>query len=259
MSSFCNFRGLPLCLVAMAASTWLPLLCRAGMVTDDFNAVHDYAQGNVSGTIWDGVLNAGQLQVGDASITQTGQLTWSAKANSGIEPFGLNNAPVLYRNVSGDYFDASVYIPAITTIPWSDGGLIVRDPLSGQYVQFRHFGAGNFNAVRASNGFNTNLSGFDPWLRIVRNGNAFEFYSKPSDELPWSLQTTYNFAPVGAADPVQVGLWFGTFGTGTVGTVRFDDFVLIAPTVPEPNTLLLAGMGMAGLSMLTWATRNVRT
>ena len=50
-------------------------------VTDNFQTAHDYAGGNVAGTIWDGVLNADHLAPGMAA---NGQLTWGTTPNAGL-------------------------------------------------------------------------------------------------------------------------------------------------------------------------------
>jgi hypothetical protein len=46
-----------------------PMQVNADLITDTFETSHDYAGGNVVGSIWDGVLNPNNLAVGNANIT----------------------------------------------------------------------------------------------------------------------------------------------------------------------------------------------
>ena len=48
--------------------------CAGGSFDDPFAIAHDFGGGDVSGTIWDGVLNADHLAVGDANLSNAGEL-----------------------------------------------------------------------------------------------------------------------------------------------------------------------------------------
>ncbi|HEV8062133.1 MAG TPA: Ig-like domain repeat protein, partial [Gemmataceae bacterium] len=211
-------------------------LTTSGNLSDNFSTNHDYANGNVSGTGWDGVLNPGNLFSGDANLTTSGALTWSAVANVGWEN-DLDNGPVLYKTVTGD-FDASVHVSSMTSVIFSDGGLIARVPASAgnpeNYVALRYFGAGGFNATRNtvnSVTTNNNYPNLQPWLRLVRVGDVFSLYTKAAATDPWTLWDTVTRPDIGSGTPMQVGLWFGTFLTGNIGTVQFDNFNLATASV----------------------------
>jgi N-acetylneuraminic acid mutarotase len=210
-----------------------PLTARAGGSYDDpFTVSHNFSGGDVSGTIWDGVLNADHLAVGDANLSNPGQLTWSATVNSGWEN-DLDNGPVLYKNVTGD-FDVSVHVSAITTDLWSDGGLIARVPAAvgspENYVALRYFGALGFNSTRNTvnslTTFNNDYPVYEPYLRITRTGDVFNFYTRPDNHSPWVLRDTVSRPDIGSGTAMQVGLWFGTFLTGNQGSAQFTDFHL---------------------------------
>jgi hypothetical protein len=205
---------------------------------DNFDVPHNYRGGNVVGTGWDGVLNPNNLLSGDADITAPATLTWAATANSGWEnnlsaPIQvLDNGPVLYKMVTGD-FDVSVHVSSITTDLWSDGGLIARVPAiigtTENYVALRYFGAGGFNATRNTvNGTTTNdnYPVFQPYLRITRTGTTFQFFTKAKLNDPWTLRDTVDRPDIPAGSPMQVGLWFGAFQTGNLGSIQFNNVSL---------------------------------
>jgi len=225
-----------------------PLL--AVTLSDSFDASHDYASGNVTGTIWSGVLNTGKLLSGVANTSSPGQLAWVVDSNAGWEN-GLANSPTLYRLVSGD-FSVSVQVTSISYVPYADGGIIVRAPNLGDagpgedYVALRYY-AGGFNATRNTDGGitgNTNYAALDPWLRVDRQGNIFRFFTKPTESSTWQLRDAIVRSDLGPLSTLQVGLWFGTFSSYS-GTVTFDNFQLTA--VPEPSGLLLLSLGLVGL------------
>jgi streptogramin lyase len=217
------------------------------LTTDNFDANQNYvtdvsngySSGPIAGTIWDGILNPGSLAAGDANITSPDTLTWGNTVDTGWEN-GLDNGPVPYVNVTGN-FDVSVEVTSMTSVPYSDGGIIVRDPNSSvgngteapatgeneNYVGIRHFAAGGFDASRGTVNNVTdyrNYSNFDPWLRIARTGTTFNLYTRPDAQSPWVLQDTIDRPDIGSQ--VQVGLWFGTFLSGLTGQVQFQHFSL---------------------------------
>jgi len=232
----------------------------AGMVSDDFNTPHDYLAQGTAGTLWDGVRNTDHLATGDASVSQPGLLTWGVLPNAGWE-FNLANGPVLFRNVAGD-FDVSVSVAGMSTVYFSDGGLIVRAPQLADagpgedYVALRYFFG--INAVRSTDNSNTqnfNHTPMHPHLRITRTGTSFEFYTRALVSDAWSLRQQLTRADLGALSDLEVGLWFGTFSTPP-GFAQFDNFELSGPLVPEPSSGLLAAFG--GLTALAYCYRRRR-
>jgi uncharacterized protein YjbI with pentapeptide repeats len=226
---------------------------QAGEVYDDFSVSHDYSGGNVAGTIWGGVLNSNDLALGNANIQNAGRLTWSAIPYSGWEWETFNNAPTLYRLVSGD-FDVSVRVADMTSAIFSDGGLIARVPdvnAAGNgedYVALRYFAAYSFNSSRSTdNGVTSNKDYFtddgyvfEPYLRLRRDGNSFDFYTRPDPSSDWIHRDSFSRPDIG--EIMQVGPWFGTFSENS-GTAQFDDFVLSAPSISEPANLTLTIFG----------------
>lgn len=246
-----------------AAIAFARATTQAGTVVDDFNVPHNYAGGNVNGTIWSGVLNPGSLAQGDASITLGGALTWNSTPNVGWED-AQDNGPVLFRTVSGD-FDVSVFVGSMSTSLYSDGGIIVRAPNLGDagsgedYLAIRHFGALGFDATRSVDNnatSNVNYSTFDSKVRITRTGDVFDFYTRPTliGGPNWQLRDEQIRPDLGALTDLQVGLWFGTF-TSASGGADFNGFSLSAATVPEPSSLVLAALGCAGLFAWGWRRR----
>lgn len=247
-----------LALVSLCVSSPLAI---AGIIVDTFSINKDYAGGNVTGTIWSGVLNSGNLSVGNANISNPGRLTWGSIPNSGWEG-SLANGPFLYRMVNGD-FDVSVQVAGMTNNFFSDGGLLVRVPNVADagpgedYLGLRYFGAFGFNATRNTNDgstANTNYPAFDPFIRITRTGAVFDFFTRPNESSAWVLRDRVTRADMGAVGDLQVGLWFGTF-TNTTGQARFDNFTLSGPNVvvPEPSAFVLASLlSFGAIGRLCW-------
>ena len=86
--------------------------------TDNFGTYHDYTSGDVTGTMWDGVLNAQNLI--SPSDTSNGVLNWITSGTGWENPYnGWTNGPFLYKLVSGD-FDAQVYVASASTNEYDD-------------------------------------------------------------------------------------------------------------------------------------------
>jgi len=239
--------------LALLAAFCLQTASARAQLADDFTTPHDYTDGNVRGTIWTGVLNAGNLVRND---TGHGCLAWFSAPNSGWEAPGFANAPTLYRTVRGD-FDVSVWVGGMTETWFSDGGLIVRAPdtsLAGpgeDYLAFRYFYPMRIASVRSvDDNATTNLN--DPsirnWIRITREGDTFRFFSHSMPSAPWTQRFVVTRPDLGSLPDLQVGLWFGTFSPEP-GYAKFTSFRLDAPSIPEPATLalLLPGSALAAL------------
>ena len=202
---------------------------------DDFNAYHDYSSGDVSGTIWDGILNAANLD--PASDTTNGVLHLR-NTGEGWDG-GWTNGPFLFKTVRGD-FDAQVYVPYFSTINWSDGGLIARVPVSvsgENWASAKINGPGSAAGVRwAANGTVYNLNNINGalgvgmrYLRMQRVGTAFNLYSKVAASDPWNLGCTLSLPAM--TDPLEVGLWHGTF-SATAADRQYDNFWLWVSPAP---------------------------
>ena len=230
----------------------LTVYASLGVVADNFDRYHDYTTGDVSGTIWDGVLNAQNLDPG--SDTTDGVLHWR---NTG-EGFENNNgsAPVLYKVMSGD-FDAEVYMPSIANVTWSDGGIIARlpDNTEGEnYVTVKAFAPGSADGARwAVNGVGNglNIAPLQPYVRLQRSGTAFNFYSKASAEDAWTLGYTMDRPDM--AGSLQVGLWHGTFDPNSPADRQFDNFRLSGPGLVGAVSISRAGDQI----VLSWEGANL--
>lgn len=230
---------------------WNASRVEGGVILDTFDTSHNYAGGNVASTVWDGVLNFGNLSVGNANTSNSGRLTWESTSNSGWEASSFANAPTLYKLVSGD-FDVSVEVTNMTTSTFSDGGLIVRVPSivdagSGEdYLALRYFRPFGINGTRnTDNGSSANFNYSGPLqslLRITRSGNQFDFFTRATVTDPWGLRDTVVRSDLTSISDLQVGLWFGTFSSNA-GQVQFDNFSLSGPNVavPEPSSVVMFG------------------
>ena len=218
----------------------LNVVASLGVAADDFNRHHDYAGGNVSGTIWDGVLNPASLDPG--SDTSGGVLHWR---NTG-EGWELANGsgPFLYKLVKGD-FDSEIEVAALEYVQWSDGGIMARVPNlddagpGEDYVSALLFSANNTDAWAQNNrlrstddSLTTTLttSGAigERFLRLERAGNTFNYYTKAAAGDAWRLRETVTRGDLPAL--LQVGLQHGTF-VGNAADRQFDNFRLSGPNI----------------------------
>lgn len=197
--------------------------------TDDFTCGHYAATG------WDGVLNPDHMT--NLNVQNTGQLTWG----SFFEDFGwegtLDNGPVLYKAVSGD-FDVSVQVTAMSR--FSEGGLIARVPdlsLAGpgeDYVALRQKGNFFFDVPRSTDdgistdNFAAERRPSEPFIRMIRAGDVFSLYTRPDTYSNWALLDQVTRPDLTNVADLQVGLWFGNSSASvvSVGSVQFDNFVL---------------------------------
>jgi CotH kinase protein/Lamin Tail Domain/Immunoglobulin I-set domain len=221
--------------------SWIPGTNGVGfdvvqVVTDDFNVYHDYTSGDVNGTIWDGVINAANLDPG--SDTAGGVLHWR-NTGEGWEVPGHADGPFLYKLVSGD-FDAQVEVAGVTYVTWSDGGLMARVPdladagPGEDYVTAMLFssstaaGSAQQNRLRwaddnvTGNSWTSGIYGHR-FLRLERVGNTFNYYTKASAGDAWGLRETITRNDFPAT--LQVGLQHGTF-SGNAADRQYDNFVL---------------------------------
>lgn len=129
---------------AIATFAFLSMVAPAGaaVISDNFNANHDYTTGDTTGTIWTAmenipllvnqtvhdanVSNAGTLTVGDNGTFDQDNDPMTAPPGMGWEG-GRSTAPFLHTAVpAGMDFTATVKITAQTSGQWSAAGLIAR-------------------------------------------------------------------------------------------------------------------------------------
>jgi hypothetical protein len=227
--------------------------------TDNFDTAHDYTTSGVSGTIWDGVVNAGNVVALNSSTTTSGQLRMQASDSVGWAA-GTNNAPFLYLNVTGD-FDAQVEVSSQTVGNYNVIGLMARlgDPSANgtagedyMSINSNGFGGNNFQSRYLENGVQHDLSGpvltYPNFLRLTRTGNTFNAFTS-TDGTTWTANSwggTGNDLVRTDLDglSLQVGLWQGSF-TSSGMTADADNFSVTV--IPEPSTALLGGLGMLAL------------
>jgi regulation of enolase protein 1 (concanavalin A-like superfamily) len=223
-------------------------------VTDNFDTAHDYVPDGVTRTIWNGVVNAGNAVTFNSSTTTAGQLR-TAAANAVGWDAGVNNAPFLYMDVTGD-FDARVQVTAMTTGNYNVGALMARlgnssdDGTTGEdfmMVASNKFGTVDIqgrslnDATKLDSNGTSALDGFPRWLRLTRTSNTFNIYYG-TDGTNW---TGINWGGVVGANigldlvrndlnglSLQVGLWQGSFASSG-HTADFDNFSI---TTPGPDT-----------------------
>lgn len=173
-----------------------------------------------------------------------------------------NHGPFLYKNIEGS-FDAYVEVVGADHF-WNNlGGLMARkdnpaDPGTGEVdganenwvylTYFPVYSVGN-HVRNTTNGSSPELGikGYpcDPFLKLSRRGSTFYFETSPDG-------VTYTSLPgleAGVSRPdmdgeVQIGIFQANYAGDWVGTMEFDNFVLI----PEPATIALLGLG--GLALI---------
>jgi hypothetical protein len=241
----------------------------AGTVTDNFNTAHDYSSGNATGTIWDGVLNAGSASTFNASTSSAGKLRIATTATDVRWEHGNATGPFLFKNITGD-FDAQTQVTAMThgfahaaTIMARIGNL--ADAGGGEdWVQV--FADRGFNIVRqrrtdgsaSANVQSAWAETFPVWLRLTRVGNTFSTYFSVIDNVTWTSISTDVRADM-AGLPVQLGLTMATYNVSINFTQEYEYFSITADSlpanVPEPSSYVLGLMGLAGLAVFAWRRR----
>ncbi len=222
---------------------------------DSFDVGHDYLSSGVAGTDWDGINNAGNASIIDASTTNAGQLTitTNSAATTGWDG-NLQTGPMLYQQVTGDFI-ATVVVSSGTAANYNVGSLLARDPSAGT-VADEHFFSANYNFFgtagvqrRYVNAGSTTK--FDSttipasasiMLRLTRVDDDFTAAYSTDGGTIWADMaptTTMGSMP----DTIELGLAAANYGTNSYAVV-FDDFTVGG--VPEPSALglLLAGAGL---------------
>ena len=243
-------------ILALLTATCLPGALMAQAFTDTFDADHDYASGDVTGTIWDGFfynLYGGDATVAaaDANISNPGVLT--LRSTFGNWENGDDDGILLYKTIAGN-FDVSVQVVSMNNPNWHDAGLMARvanleDAGAGEdYVAARYFAAFNINALRSTDdGATSNTetpTPAQPWIRLKRNGDVFTMY-RGTNGVDWAVVGSVTRSDLSGL-PLQVGLWQATF-SGNEGIAQFDNFSLtplLGPTItasPESSRVVAGG------------------
>lgn len=246
----------------------------ATTITDDFSTTHDYAAGNVAGTIWSGVVNSGSADALNANSAAAGKLQFNVANNVGFD-WDMQNAPFLYVDVAAGDFDARVSVA-----DWAWPGNYPEEnshyacPALVAYVDSDHFvtsqldafawGKTKLRSVYDANGTNefedvVNLAGPDvsgagfSQLRLTRVGSVFHAYARNStsaisDDTGW-IEIDSGVVRTDMTGVVKVGVTYGTY-SGFDAITNFDDFQL--STIPEPSTMALTVTGLVGLLAYAW-------
>lgn len=207
-------------------------------VSDDFDVAHDYVTDGVEGTIWSGIMNAGNLSVGNTTdnpgyLTLDGVGNWNGNDTGG---------PFLYKEVTGDFIAEAHQVLGVN----SAGGLMVR--LGGNLALG---GSGEDNLWLATwsswnvgsifwpvdNGVRPELditwdgdaTGGPTWTRVERRGANF-YWSRSYDGVTW--QTLPSANPRVRADMDVVTLQVGIIHSFGGDPIEYDYFTLTeAPVV----------------------------
>lgn len=238
---------------------------QAGVITDNFDTAHDYSAGNVTGTVWSGVMNAGNASNLNATTTNAGRLTIGTDTGNGMDAAD-HSAPFLYMNVGSGDFTVQVEVPTIYCANYSYGSLLVWQ--AGETNNFVSIAPNNFVASgskRLGNWVNNVddikttypgvLNGETTWVRMTRVGSVFTAY-KSTDGDTWVQASATTFDRPDLAGDVQVGLAYGTALPVTDAYITYDNFSITTAEVPEPSTLALLGAGLMGLLAYAWRKRR---
>lgn len=214
--------------------------------TDDFNTDHNYATLGVTGTGWDGILNASNL--GSGSAATGGVLNWEDTGNHGWQNT-QHDAPFLYLDVTGDFSaEVEISLSGITTGSYATGGLMVSNIAGGStdWMQVSYSSWQSLNRVMNTDDNVTNEPGFQtaqPFLRVERVGDNFSFFTRPNEGSSWQILGPAISRPDMPAT-LQVGVQFGMFDTPP-GNIKYENF----NAVPEPATAMLAISGLGMIAM----------
>ncbi len=242
---------------AFAAAALLACLAAnpAGAATfsDDFDTGHDYLVDGVAGTGWDGLLlpTGANATVLDSNSTNAGKLTitqdasWAAQNNF--------DAPLLYKEVSGD-FVATVVIDSMIAGNYHYAGLVALNPAGTQNnyltalarnagsISIRHFGQSTTDGARVQTSIVTS-SATDAELnyyRLERSGDTFTSRYSDDSGATWTDIRSDERADLPAT--LYVGLT-GTTGNTNPGTGPYTAQV---ESFEVNNDTVLAGYDFTG-------------
>lgn len=222
--------------LALLLSVGLGTTAMADMV-DNFDVAHDYVADGVTGTDWSGIMNAGNMSVGNTN-DNPGYLTLDGTGNwNGNETTG----PFIYKTVTGDFIAEVHQLVGVT----SAGGLMVR--LGGNLSLG---GAGEDNMWLATwsswdvgsifwptdNGSRPELditwdgdeTGGPAWNRVERQGANF-YWSRSYDGVTWEALPSAD--PRMRSDMDVVSLQVGIIQSFGGAAIEYDYFNLIETPV----------------------------
>jgi regulation of enolase protein 1 (concanavalin A-like superfamily) len=258
MKTVKNIRPAPLLSAALIALALAANPAGAATFSDDFDTGHDYLVDGVAGTGWDGLLlpTGANATVLDSNSTNAGKLTITE--DSSWVATGDFDAPLLYKEMSGD-FVATVVIDSMFAGNYHFAGLVALNPgdqdnyvtalaRNAGTISIRHFGWSTTNGARAQTSIVTS-STTDAELnyyRLERSGDTFT--SRYSDDSGATWTDIRSDSRADLPDTLYVGLT-GTTGSSNTGTgpytAQFESFEV--EQVPEPSVALLGAIGVLGL------------
>ncbi len=219
-------------------------LAAQDLLTDDFDASHDYLADGVAGTIWDGFLVNGGTYPGqncvptaaNAGLSAPGRLT--LESQYGDWEHAYDDGLLLYLDVAGD-FVADLEVGAAGSLPYNDLGLMARvategddDSAAGEgedFVAARYFACLGLNSIRnEDDGVASNFDSSELWpfLQLERRGAHFFVRRRLSLADPWQEMLG---SPLARLDllglPLQVGIWQATFSSN-VDSAQLESFAI---------------------------------
>ncbi len=197
---------------------------------DDFNdgVIDDKWTGSQIGStdVRDSVVESG----GYLQITASGSSIWSSS----------DNFFFFHQSISGD-FDARLRVIDPPNYSYSSKmGLMVRNSLDAdsRHVMFmvRESSSRLQVAYRAEDGGGTTqaagyrYSSLPVWVRIVRNGNMFDYYYSTDADPGESDWTFYTSASVEMGESVHVGIAHASYNSYRARRSLADEFVICQPS-----------------------------
>ena len=233
------FNGKVIDATVNIAASDLPAIKPQGFLRDTFDLTHDYLDGNVKGTIWDGVFEGVDDDNGFVSAaiangdTAPGRLLLHTVSGH-MNHQGTDGA-FIYKLVEGD-FVATVQVPEIEPVGFNESGIMARVPELAQagtggndedFVQPRRrgWGGGSTQMRNLNNGARTD-SGTGPdveWIRLERVGDDF-IMSNSADGVNWAINTTTTRTDLNGL-ALQVGLFQASYNGGGLAA-QLDNFTL---------------------------------
>jgi hypothetical protein len=248
--------------------------------SDDFSAAHDYVANGTSGTMWDGIVNAGSLALADTT-TNAGALNMTLQGNAA---YGWDlshlNAPLLYKEVSASQdFSVQVKINDATAASnaWNVAGILAyKDDTAFVGANANFFGAPYFQSRSVGGGVqHDSLSPTESifgstrplYLKLNYKAATSTFnYSASTDGSTWTAITWGGIdfsgtteTPMGTdlvrsdmTGTLKVGLAFSDYNGVAGNAAQFGNFSLTVGTVPEPSSMALILSGLIGLAAYAW-------
>ena len=233
-----------ICLAASLAVSGSCLSHAQVILSDSFSTAHDYSSGNVAGTIWTGVLNAGNATSFNADTDVANQLNIavSGSANTGYDG-SHSSAPFLYVAATGD-FTATLHYTGGSTNPYSSPSVMAYGD-SSNFLSTTFLASTPQTALReVIGGSQTDISSAaGSYYMLSRSGETYTS-EVSSNGTSWTTIGSYT-ATTGSlfASTVDVGLAFGNYGGSGTSNGQFSNFTIDLKAAPEPTTWALFALG----------------